>query len=87
MLTHAHCLYLIDVEREVLFKMAVICQVLIIQSQKYKHIGRKQSRHAQAALCEVAPHLKVNPPARGQNSLKINKRTQKNSQMYLRISI
>lgn len=79
MLTHAHCLYLIDVERKVLFKMAVICLVLIIQTQKYKHIGRKQSRHAQAALYEVPAHLKVNPPAQGQNSLKINKCTQKNS--------
>lgn len=35
--TRANCLYLIDVEWRVLFTMAVICQVLIIQSRKHKH--------------------------------------------------
>lgn len=64
LLIHAHCLYLIDVEWRVLFKMAVICQVLIIQSHKYKHTERTTQEstytHTYAHSYGVPPHLKVN---------------------------
>lgn len=55
LLTRAYCLYLIDVEWRVLFKMAVICQVLIIQSHKHKHrvMNLEESTHFHNRLCKM----------------------------------
>lgn len=46
--------------------MAVICQVLIIQSHKHKHTGEERAGkhiHSHAGLREVPTHLKVNTHA------------------------
>lgn len=62
-LTHAHCLYIIDVEWKVLHKMAVICQILIIQPHKHKYRERyvqENHTHSHTGLYEAAPHLEVN---------------------------
>lgn len=49
LLTYVLCLYLIDVEWRVVFKMAVICQVLIIHSHLRKH-NKKNAQEAHTLL-------------------------------------